>query len=137
MSVRVADGLQSARPSFRPGAALALARLTAISFSVAMGLPTRRPFLRMLNCHCCELVRVDRLFVFGLPQPSFVLLRTPLAAEQLRYLEWQVGRIAAEWREDASAAVEIEARLRQHGFDDTVVNAGAISPGTRSFCHVR
>ncbi len=46
-----------------------------------------------------------------------------MPAEQIQQLEFQVGRIAAEWRDDANAAVEIEARLRQHGFDDTVVNA--------------
>jgi hypothetical protein len=46
-----------------------------------------------------------------------------IPAERIQQLEFQVGRIAAEWRDDANAAVEIEARLRQHGFDDTVVNA--------------
>jgi hypothetical protein len=46
-----------------------------------------------------------------------------MPAEQIRQLEFQVGRNVAEWRDDAKAAVEIEARLRQHGFDDTAVNA--------------
>jgi hypothetical protein len=45
-----------------------------------------------------------------------------MPGEQFQYLEFQIGRVAAEWRDDANAAVEIEARLGQHGFDDTVLN---------------
>jgi hypothetical protein len=50
-----------------------------------------------------------------------------MPAEHIQQLEFQVERITAEWRDDANAAVEIEARLRQHGFDDTVVNAEVFS----------
>jgi len=39
------------------------------------------------------------------------------------YVEVQVGRSAAQWRDDPQAANEIEARLRRHGFDDHAVNA--------------
>jgi hypothetical protein len=56
-----------------------------------------------------------------------------MPAEQFQHLELQVGRIAAEWRADANAAVEIEARLRQHGFDDTVVNAEVFHQARGSF----
>jgi hypothetical protein len=55
------------------------------------------------------------------------------AAEQFQYLEFQVGRIAKGWRIDANAAVEIEARLRRHGFGDIVVNAEGFSQARRSF----
>ena len=41
----------------------------------------------------------------------------------LQYLELQVGRSAAEWRDNPQAADEIDARLRRHGFDDSAVNA--------------
>jgi hypothetical protein len=50
-----------------------------------------------------------------------------MPAEHVQQLEFQVERITAEWRDDVNAAVEIEARLRQHGFDDTVVNAEVFS----------
>src|SRR5207253_8617638 len=43
--------------------------------------------------------------------------------EDLQYLELQVGRSAAEWRDNPQAADEIDARLRRHGFDDSAVNA--------------
>jgi hypothetical protein len=56
-----------------------------------------------------------------------------MSAEQFPHLEFQVGRVVAEWRKDADAAVEIEARLRQHGFDDTVVNAEAFYQAQGSF----
>ena len=34
-----------------------------------------------------------------------------------------IGRIVAEWRTDANAVVEIEARPRRRGFDATAVNS--------------
>ena len=46
-----------------------------------------------------------------------------MPVEQFQHPQTQVGRVVAEWRDDANAAVEIEARLRQHGFDETVVYA--------------
>lgn len=58
------------------------------------------------------------------------MIRTP--AEKFQYLEFQVGRIAKGWRVDANAAVEIEARLRRHGFGDIVVNAEGFSQARRS-----
>jgi hypothetical protein len=53
--------------------------------------------------------------------------------EQIHLLEFQVGRIAAEWHDDVNAAIEIEARLRKHGFDDIVVNAEVFDQGRESF----
>jgi hypothetical protein len=53
-----------------------------------------------------------------------------LPAGNLQYLELQVGRSAAEWRDNPQAADEIDARLRRHGFDDNAVNA-------EIFCQVR
>ena len=46
-----------------------------------------------------------------------------MPVERFQHLEFQVERIVAEWRTDANAAVEIEARLRRHGFDATAVNS--------------
>ena len=46
-----------------------------------------------------------------------------IPVEDLQYLELQVGRSAAEWRDNPQAADEIDARLRRHGFDDRAVNA--------------
>jgi hypothetical protein len=57
--------------------------------------------------------------------------RTP--TEKFQHLQLQVGRVAAEWRDDPNAAVEIEARLRQHGFDDIVVNAEVFYQARGSF----
>jgi hypothetical protein len=53
--------------------------------------------------------------------------------EQIHQLEFQVGRTAAEWRDDANAAAEIEARLRKHGFDDIAVNAELFNQARESF----
>jgi hypothetical protein len=55
-----------------------------------------------------------------------ILLRLDGAGIQARdfqHLEFQIGRSAAEWRDDPQAAADIEARLRRHGFDDTAVDA--------------
>jgi hypothetical protein len=48
----------------------------------------------------------------------------------MQYLELQVGRSVAEWRDNPQAADEIDARLRRHGFDDSTVN-------TELFCQTR
>jgi hypothetical protein len=56
-----------------------------------------------------------------------------MPAEQIQNLKFQVGRIVEEWRDDANAAGEIETRLRQHGFDDTVVNAEVFNQARESF----
>jgi hypothetical protein len=53
-----------------------------------------------------------------------------IPTENLQYLELQVGRSAAEWRDNPQAADEIDARLRRHGFDDNAVNA-------EIFCQIR
>jgi hypothetical protein len=53
-----------------------------------------------------------------------------IPAGNLQFLELQVGRSAAEWRDNPQAADEIDARLRRHGFDDSAVNA-------EIFCQVR
>jgi hypothetical protein len=45
-----------------------------------------------------------------------------IPARDLQYLELQVGRSAADWRDDPQAGDEIEARLRRHGFDESAVN---------------
>jgi hypothetical protein len=55
-----------------------------------------------------------------------ILLRLDGAGIQARdfqHLEFQIGRSAAEWRDNPQAAADIEARLRRHGFDDTAVDA--------------
>ena len=46
-----------------------------------------------------------------------------IPAGDVQYLELQVGRSVAEWRDNPQAADEIDARLRGHGFDDSAVNA--------------
>jgi hypothetical protein len=56
-----------------------------------------------------------------------------MPAEQFQHLEFQIGRVAAEWRDDATAAIEIEARLGQHGFNDTVLNAEVFYQARGSF----
>jgi hypothetical protein len=56
-----------------------------------------------------------------------------MPAERFQHLEFQIGRVAAEWRDDADSAVEIEARLRQHGFDDTALDAEVFYQARGSF----
>ena len=56
-----------------------------------------------------------------------------MPVERFQHLEFQVGRIVAEWRTDANAAVEIEARLRRHGFDATAVNSEVLFQARESF----
>jgi hypothetical protein len=46
-----------------------------------------------------------------------------IPAADVATLATQSARSAADWREDPDAAVEIEARLRRHGFNDASVNA--------------
>jgi hypothetical protein len=46
-----------------------------------------------------------------------------IPVEDLQYLELQVGRSVADWRDNPQAADEIDARLRRHGFNDSAVNA--------------
>jgi hypothetical protein len=56
-----------------------------------------------------------------------------MPVERFQHLEFQVGRIVAEWRTDANAAVEIEARLRRHGFDAAAVNSEVLFQAQESF----
>ena len=52
-----------------------------------------------------------RLDGAGIPAADFV------------HLAVQSGRSAEEWRQDPDAALEIEARLRRHGFNETSIDA--------------
>ncbi|MGB8608337.1 MAG: hypothetical protein WCE28_25235, partial [Bradyrhizobium sp.] len=56
-----------------------------------------------------------------------------MPVERFQHLEFQIGRIVAEWRTDANAAVEIEARLRRHAFYATAVNSEVLFQAQESF----
>jgi hypothetical protein len=46
-----------------------------------------------------------------------------IPAADFAHLAVQSGRSAEEWRHDPDAALEIEARLRRHGFNETSIDA--------------